>query len=363
MSQPKIALVGYRLNRGGAERVMANLSNYFHDNGFEVHNIIVLDDIRYPHSGTVFNLGKLKNKSNGVFNKIKRLVALKKYLNKYGFDFIIDFRFRIKPIQELLISKFVYNTNTIYTVHSSKIDSYMPNFSPLTRLMYGNAFQNVAITETMQRLIENKHDLKNVSTIYNSINIEDIVSKSEETIELDFEYIIGVGQYDTNVKQFDKLIEAYAKSKLPKQRIALVILGEGKLKKHLISVAKNFNVKSFVHFLGFKSNPFKYIKNAKFFVLSSELEGLPMVLLEALACSTPVVAFNCPTGPEEVIINEENGLLIENQNIDALAQGINAMMFDAKLYEICKANALKAAKRFSVETIGKQWLDLMNFKN
>ena len=52
----------------------------------------------------------------------------------------------------------------------------MPNFTPLTRLMYGNVLQNVAITKTMQRLIENKHHLKNVSTIYNSINIDDIVT-------------------------------------------------------------------------------------------------------------------------------------------------------------------------------------------
>ena len=363
MSQPKIALVGYRLNKGGAERVMANLSNFFHANNIEVHNIIILDDIKYPHSGEVFNLGKLKNKHNGIFNKIKRLVVLKKYLNKHDFDFIIDFRFRIKPIQELLISKCVYNTETIFTVHSSKIDSYMPNLSPLTRLMYGYAFQNVAITKTMQQLIQNKHHLDNVSTIYNSIDIDDIVIKSQDTIELDFEYIIGVGQYDTNVKQFDKLIEAYAKSKLPKQGIALVILGEGKLKENLKSIAKSFNVESLVHFLGFKNNPFKYIKNAKFFVLSSELEGLPMVLLESLACKTPVVSFNCPTGPEEVISPGENGLLIEHQNIKALTEGINTMMYDSKLYDTCKMNTFITAQKFSIETIGKQWLDLMKYKN
>ena len=195
----------------------------------------------------------------------------------------------------------------------------------------------------MQQIIEDKHGLKNVTTIYNSINIEDIVSKSDATIELNFEYIIAVGQYATNVKQFDKLIEAYAKSKLPEQNMALVILGEGQLQEQLISVAKAFKVEHLVHFSGFKSNPFKYIKRAKFFVLSSELEGLPMVLLEALACGTPVVSFNCPTGPEEVITHGENGLLIEHQNIEALTQGINTMMLDTELYKTCKANAFKTA--------------------
>lgn len=358
----KIALVGYRLNRGGAERVAAILSVFFHEKGLDVHNIIVLDDIAYPYAGTVENLGKLKNKTNGVFNKAKRLIALRKYLKKHSFDFIIDFRFRIKPIQELLVAKYVYNAKTIFTVHSAKLNSYMPDQSFLTRIMYSDAFKVVAITQDMQSMIEQKHNLKNVMTIYNPINIQEVKEKASDDISLNYEYVIGVGQYDTNVKQFDKLIYAYSKSILPSKNIALVILGEGSRKEKLLSIAKENGVKDKVHLLGFKNNPYKYIRRAKFFVLSSSHEGMPMVMLEALACGTPVVAFNCKTGPREIIIDSENGLLVENQNIDELSNSMSLFVNNEELYNKCKSQAMSSVEKFSLERIGEQWLDLMEIE-
>ncbi|GGD26827.1 glycosyltransferase [Hyunsoonleella pacifica] len=358
----KIALVGYRLNRGGAERVAAILSVFFHEKGLDVHNIIVIDDIAYPYAGTVENLGKLKNKTNGVFNKAKRLIALRKYLKKHSFDFIIDFRFRIKPIQELLVAKYVYNAKTIFTVHSAKLNSYMPDQSFLTRMMYSDAFKVVAITQDMQNMIEQKHNLKNVMTIYNPINIQEVKEKASDKVSLDYEYIIGVGQYDTNVKQFDKLIYAYSKSILPSKNVALVILGEGSRKEKLLSIAEKNGVKDKVHLLGFKNNPYKYIKRARFFVLSSSHEGMPMVMLEALACGTPVVAFNCKTGPREIIIEGENGLLVEDQNIDELSNSMSLFVSDEALYDKCKSQALSTIEKFSLERIGEQWLELMGIE-
>lgn len=359
MNKKKIALVGYRLNRGGAERVGAILSIFFDKQGLDVHNIIVIDDIGYPYAGRIENLGKLKNKTNGPLNKIKRLIALRTYLKQHDFEYIIDLRFRIKPIQEFLISRFIYNTKTIFTVHSSKLNSYMPNQTFLTKMIYGNCFKMVSITKEMQRMIEQKHGLKNVTTIYNPINIEEITQRADEPISLDFEFIIGVGQYDTNVKQFDKLIYAYSQSILPKKNIHLVILGEGSLKQRLIEIAKENGVENKLHLLGYKRNPYKYIKQSKFYVMTSAHEGMPMVLLESLVCGTPIVSFNCKTGPSEIIEDKKNGLLVENQNIDKLINNMNLFIDDTELYEYCKSNALQSAEKYSVEEIGKQWLELM----
>lgn len=361
MSRKKIALVGYRLNKGGAEKVMATLSNFFYNRGLDVHLIIVLDDIKYHYSGTVVNLGKLKSKRNSIFNKAKRFWYLKKYLKQQMFDFIIDFRFRVKPIQELLIAKWLYNTKTIYTVHSSKLDVYLPSFTPLTKLIYGNSYKVISITNTMQNLIEKKHQLKNVMTIYNPINVSQIREKANDKIILDFDYIIGVGHFNTTQKQFDKLIYAYSKSILPEKNIALVILGEGINKEALIKEVQINDVTKMVHFLGFKNNPYKYISKAKFYVMSSLHEGMPMVLLESLACGTPVISFDCPTGPNEIIAHKENGLLIENQNIYKLIKGMNALVNDDELYLRCKNNTLESVEKFYINTIGQQWLDLMNY--
>lgn len=354
----KIALIGYRLSGGGSDKVMANLSVFFESQGFEVDIIIVLDEVSFPYSGKLVNLGLLKNKSNGFFNKIKRLSALRKYLNENKFDFIIDFRFRTKIIQELILARFIYNTKTIFTVHSFLIDHYMPNNSVLTRLMYNHCFANVAITVEMKMLIENKHQLKNVITIHNPVYLEEILQKKEQNIDVKFDFIIAIGQYENEIKQFDKLILSYAKSALPEKQIHLIVLGNGEKSKLKKAILEN-NVSDFVHLLGYQNNPFKYLSKAKFLVLSSKNEGFPNVILEALACQTPVISFDCDFGPRDMISNLENGILVENQNWEKLTEAFNLFISDVVLYEFCKANTFKSVQPFLLEKIGKQWLNLI----
>ena len=358
----KIALIGYRLGGGGGDRVMANLSIFFEQKGIEVHNIIVLDVVTYAYSGKLLNLGKYKNGSNTIFNKAKRLFILKKYLLDNNFDYIIDFRFRVKPIQELIIARWIYNTKTIFNVNSYLINNYLPNNSVLTRLMYSKSYAIVCETKITKKLIEESHKLNNVIQIFNPINIEDIAVKFQEEVEIDYEYIIAAGQIETNVKQFDKLIDAYSSSILPKNNIHLVILGEGERKQLLQKLAIEKNIDDKVHFLGFQTNPFKFMKKAKFFVLSSKNEGFANVLAESLACQTPVVSFNCLAGPSDIITEKENGLLVENQNTEKLTEAMNLFVEDQILYNYCKQNTLQSVQSFSISTIGQQWLDLMGIR-
>lgn len=354
----KIALIGFSLSKGGGDKVMANLSIFFDKMGIEVHNIIVLDAVTFSYSGKLVNLGLLKNNNNGFANKWKRLWILKSYLNANNFDFIIDFRPRTKIIQELIISRFIYNTKTILTVHSFLIDYYMPKSAWLTRLIYNPSYATVAIVDQIRELLEEQYQLNNLVTIPNPINLEEVNAKCNEVVDIDFEYIIGIGQYADNIKQFDKLILSYANSLLPKKNIHLVILGIGN-KVPLEKLALEKNVLKYVHLLGFQVNPFKYLKNAKFFVLSSLNEGMPNVLLESLACGTPVIAFDCLTGPREIIIDKKNGILVENQNLEKLTEAMNLFIEDVDLYNYCKINSSDSIQQFSLENIGKQWLNLM----
>jgi N-acetylgalactosamine-N,N'-diacetylbacillosaminyl-diphospho-undecaprenol 4-alpha-N-acetylgalactosaminyltransferase len=359
----KIALIGFRLSEGGSERVMANLSVFFEKQGIEVHNIIIEDGVSYPFGGKLINIGLIKNKRNDIFNKFRRLNALRNHLNSNTFDYIIDFRYRTKFIQEFILSKFIYNATTIYTIHSYLIEHYIPNNSLIARFFYGNCYANVAITRKVEQLISEKHNFKNTVTIYNPVNLEEIDSKKNEKINIDFEFIIGIGQFVNDIKQFDKLILSYANSDLPESNVNLILLGDGNRKSHLKNICKDLNILDKVHFLGYQDNPYKYLKKSKFLVLSSKNEGMPNVILEALACEVPVISFDCLSGPSEMIINKKNGLLVENQNTDKLSEAMNLFLKDQKLYDICKSNTLDSLEPFLIEKIGKQWLDLMQINN
>lgn len=360
MSQKKhkIALIGYRLSGGGSDKVMANLSIFFEKSGIEIHNIIVIDEVSYPYAGKLVNLGLLKDEKNDFLNKYKRLRALNHYLKNNDFDFIIDFRFRTKTLQEFIISRFIYNTKTIFTVHSFLINHYMPDNSWLTRLIYNRCYANIALGNDMKMLIEKKHKLQNVVVIPNSVNLEEILEKKAENCDLNFDFILAVGQYENEIKQFDQLILSYAASNLSKQNKHLVIVGNGD-KSKLEAVIRNSKLDHFVHLLGYQDNPFKFMAKADFLILSSKNEGCPNVILESMACKTPVISFDCDFGPRDMITNFKNGILVEDQNWEKLTEAMNLFISDTALYQNCKQNAFESVQPFLLENIGKKWLNLM----
>ena len=161
-------------------------------------------------------------------------------------------------------------------------------------------------------------------------------------------------------KQFDVIINCYNDSILKSKNIKLIILGDGEEKKVLNQLVKKLNLINDVLILGFKQNPYKYMKNAKFLVMCSKFEGFLMVLIESLTCGTPLVSYDCPSGPSEIIIPNENGILVEKQNKDEMTKALNEMISNKELYLHCKQNAKNSVERFSLENIGNQWLQLFN---
>jgi glycosyltransferase involved in cell wall biosynthesis len=94
-------------------------------------------------------------------------------------------------------------------------------------------------------------------------------------------------------------------------------------------------------------------------VVSSINEGFPNVIVESLITGTPVVSFDCFSGPNEIIIDKYNGLLVEDQNVSKLTQAMNTMIIDKDLYLHCKNNATGSVESFSVDAIGNQWLEFL----
>lgn len=351
----KIALVAYRLSGGGGDKVMANLSHFFHNYGIEVHIITVIDEPGYDYKGTVFSTQQYKV-NEGLLGRFSRLSALYRYFRKHKFDYIIDFRFRNKNIQELLISRWVYNAPFFLTVHSSALEHYIPVNKNWAKAIYNNAKAVVVITDYIQQKVKEKYSFKQLKLIHNPVNFDLVHQKMLEPINQKGDFILAVGQMENSIKQFDHLLEAYARTSMT---IPLVICGDGKLINHYKALSERLNISHQVIFAGFQPNPYAYMHRAKITVLCSAFEGLPNVLIESLACGTPVVSYDCVSGPNEIIIHEKNGLLVENQNINELALAMNRMLIDDVLYNNCKKNAVTSVQKFDLETIGKQWLNLM----
>lgn len=354
----KVALIGDSLANGGAEKVHALLSDYFQQSGFEVHNCIFADMVVYNYSGSLLNLGTIHPKSNSVIRKITRFLALKKFINQGRFDAVIDFRMRTGFGLEWALSKWVFPKNTFYTVHSGILDFYFPKQTFLARLVYKNR-QIVAVSKAIQKVISAKQLSQTVHQLYNPVDLKTIDRLKNQYKISEDQYIIAVGRMNDEVKQFDQLILAYSKSVLPSKSIKLILLGEGKNQAQYKALVQDLGLQNQVLFKGFVANPFPYYQKAIFTVVSSKNEGFPNVIIESLAVETPVISFNCFSGPNEMISDKTNGFLVENQNFEKLTQTMNLAIEDEVLYQHCKQNTKASITQFDLEIIGKQWSELL----
>ena len=164
--------------------------------------------------------------------------------------------------------------------------------------------------------------------------------------------ILGVGRL-TVEKDFPTLVRAFACIRA-RRPVRLVILGEGRERSRIELLIRELGVDSDVSLPGFVANPYAYMARAAVFVLSSIWEGLPGVVIEAMACGTPVVCTNCPSGPAEILENGKYGRLVPTENVDALAEAISSTLDTRSNPEFLR----QRASVFTVENSLDQYLKL-----
>lgn len=169
---------------------------------------------------------------------------------------------------------------------------------------------------------------------------------------------LAVGRLD-HQKGFDLLLDVWQGFVSTNPEWKLVIAGDGELRQALEQQAKTLGISNSVNFVGKVSNINDYYRDSDMALMTSRYEGLPLVLLEAKSWSLPVVAYDCPTGPQEIINDQQDGFLVAMNDKQTFIEKMNQLAHDDALFYAMSANTQATALKFDGATIKQRWLSLV----
>jgi glycosyltransferase involved in cell wall biosynthesis len=353
----KIAIVISELVKGGgAEKVAADLADAFSKFGYDVSVItffgLKAGEVRHEVEARFISL-PIPERAGGFFVQLalllRRAWLFHKLFKQEQFDHIFSF-LEASNMPCVLVSR-----KSVLSIHLDP-GVMTRNEWIAFRWLYPRAKGVIAVSRQMQKLLETQAHLKNVHCIYNPINTILIKQKSKDSIEIDSPFILAVGRLEQQ-KRFDLLIDAFSQTQA-KSSLKLVIVGTGSLHALLVQQIVTLGMEGRIILVGFDSNPYKYMAKAEFLVMSSDTEGYPLVLIEALSLGCPIVSTDCPTGPREIIQQGKNGLLVEKGNVGAIAAGIDDLFANHALRQQMRLQAPESVSDNDIDTVAAAWLSV-----
>lgn len=211
----------------------------------------------------------------------------------------------------------------------------------------------------LDRFIVLTEEDKTSWTELNNVEVipDPLAFKTDEVSSLLHKRVIAVGRY-VYQKGFDLLLQSWAKieKEHPDWQLAVYGMGERGPYERIIDDLKID--RSRCHLNGSTSDIKKEYLDSSLFVFSSRFEGFGMVLIEAMACGLPVVSFDCPCGPKDIVRHQEDGLLVPSGDVTKLAESMHQMMSDDTLRRQMASKALLNVRRFQLDEIAKRWKTL-----
>ena len=355
----KLTFVISSLSAGGAERVMSLMANYFSNKKYDITIMTFnLKEISFYELNKKIKHVSLsiasdsKNMFIASFKNIFRVLKIRKEIKKIKPNIIISFVDKTN-ILTLFASKGLH----IPVIISERVDPryyFIGKFwNILRRITYLWAAALVVQTEDVKHWALLSLS-KNVLVIPNPIDIETRNKGTDKFIMPKGKIIIGLGRLRQQ-KGFDILIKAFAKISDHFSNWNLIILGDGKERENLEALIKILNLKNRIFLPGLIHNPILYLKKADIFVLSSHFEGFPNALLEAMSCGLPVISFDCPSGPREIIRDSIDGILVPPDNMDKLAEAMYDLMNNEEKRKKLGIKALEINERFKMEKVMAKW--------
>ena len=289
---------------------------------------------------------------------------LKNYFLKNKFDVTIDFDMSLGKYLDVVDSK------KIGWLHFSLIGKRKNKRK-------GKRFEKrlekydkiIAICDEMKEEAKNLFNIpeEKLERLYNPFDIEKVkrerLNDTEVTEEdkkyLQEDYMVAVSRL-VKGKGREDLIEIYSKLKEKGVKEKLYILGDGNQKQELQNKIENLNLQNDVFLLGQKKNPYPWMKNAKIFLHTSYGEGLPTVFLESMICGTPVIAYDCPTGPKDILEKNEYGVLVKTGDKTKFEEEVIKLLSSTdKQQEYIDKFFKEKLSEFSIETIIKKLKEIL----
>ncbi|WP_407535941.1 glycosyltransferase [Cetobacterium somerae] len=201
--------------------------------------------------------------------------------------------------------------------------------------------------------------------LYNPQSFDKIIDGSEKKSDLSKEeldllndnYITYVGRVE-KIKGLEDLIDAYAKIQNDINE-KLYIIGTGNETENLKTLVDRLGLNKKILFLGNKSNPYIWMKHAKLFVTTTYGEGLPTTYIESMICGTPVISYDSPTGPKDILGMGKYGCLVKMGDKNSFAIELKNLLKKKQSIELYKENMKEKLKEFKIEIITKKFEDMI----
>lgn len=359
VKKKKIAFIIPSLEAGGAERVAVTLAHMFIDQNevflfvlnktkitFTIDSRIQIQFLKETYIPSKNWLIALK--SNFIY--LKKII---KTVKQNHIDILIGFTTTGNILA--ILSSF-FHKSSAYISERNNPQVYQLSYlrKICIRILY--PFTKTLIVQTSFSKNYFQHILKahKIQVIPNPLD-KNLISRREEYGKRE-NVILNVGRLDANKNQ-KLLLEAFANLNTKNWR--LIFVGEGDLKIEYQILAKNLGIANKVNFIETVPNVEKYYNGAKLFIFTSESEGFPNALLEAMSFGIPCIASDCNSGPSEIIQHNENGFLFEVNNQKQLEKQMMELMENEVLRLKFSKNAIQSTSKYNSDEIYKQWKSIV----
>ncbi|WP_174871133.1 glycosyltransferase family 4 protein [Pectobacterium polaris] len=332
-------------NVGGVERVVTILSNELSEH----LNVNISLAVKKSTKPPAFHLNsgvKILNLPHGSLNF---LFSVKELINSFDWDMIV-----IHSMNKLTISLLSIGCRH-HNMWSYEHVSYVNNpmyLRVLKKFLYKNLSGVIVITYC------DKKNYTNLSHRVVKINNPSPLNICESGYDFTSKKIVSIGRL-TEQKGFDFLLSAWSRIYKKYPDWSLDIWGEGVLKNTLIKSIKDLDLKN-VSLCGISNQVDKVYRNSSFYVMSSRYEGLGLVLVEAASQGLPLISFDCPYGPGEIIDNGNNGFLVPCFDIENLAECMEKLINSQELRMRMSKESLVTAKKYSISNVIREWSEIIN---